>query len=136
MKNKLLNVGGQLRLARMVRLSAVPARKRGDDPLYRAFIRCFACVVCTQGLLIGQCDGWNEYGQRSLTECAHVGRRGLSQKCPDCESLPLCGRLHHRTGKYSHHQLGKLFWGFYSLNRVDLIRQLQTLYRSEGGILK
>jgi hypothetical protein len=105
-------------------------RQPGDDPAYRAFVRTFGCVVCFASKLIRlSLDGRNF--QTSPTECAHVGRRGLSQKCPDCESLPLCAIKHHRIGPESHHRLGKRFWGFHGLNRVELIRELQALYRLE-----
>jgi hypothetical protein len=108
-------------------------RQTGDNPAYRAFVRTFACILCVRpiGLLIRQ--GQEVVVQLSNTECAHVGRRGLSQKCPDCESLPLCALEHHRIGPKSHHTLGKRFWGFHGLNRVALITQLQALYEVESG---
>jgi hypothetical protein len=113
-------------------------RQPGDDPAYRAFVRTFGCVVCHGGTLLRQWpDGtYVAYWQQSPTECAHVGRRGLSQKCPDYESLPLCAVEHHRIGPGSHHKLGKRFWGFHGLDRAELIAELQALYRAQGGILK
>lgn len=110
-----------------------PRRGRVVDPLYRDFVRCFGCIVCTRGLLIGQCDAWDGLDltgpfQRHRTECCHVGRRGLSQRCSDRESLPLCG-LHHTWGILSHHRLGKRFWSVWKLNRAELIRELNRLYK-------
>jgi hypothetical protein len=134
MKNKGLNGGTRRNFRGVVRSSAVPSRKRGEDPRYRAFIRSFGCVACFGGIMPP-----DEFGplenllQGSRTECAHVGRRGLSQKCPDCESLPLCAIEHHRIGPESHHRLGKRFWDFHGLNRVELITQLQALYEVESG---
>jgi hypothetical protein len=123
-------------------------RQSGDDPAYRAFVRSFGCVVCYRSLLSPRQLGRSIYPdypgigypgtrrQTSPTECAHVGRRGLSQKCPDYESLPLCAVEHHRIGPGSHHKLGKRFWGFHGLDRAELIAELQALYRAQGGILK
>lgn len=61
------------------------------------------------------------------TEAAHVGQRGLSQKCSDRETIPLCA-FHHRTGPESHHRLGKLFWKHHGLDRYELIRELQSQF--------
>ena len=110
-----------------------PRRGRVIDPLYRDFVRCFGCVACTRGLLTGLCDALHGIDlnipvQKSFTECAHVGRRGLSQKCSDRESLPLCA-LHHRFGVESHHRLGKRFWQAHRLNRAALILELNRLYK-------
>jgi len=108
--------------------------QKGDNPDYRAFVRTFGCVVCWGVLqplrqLEDAYQGCAE--QKSRTECAHVGRRGLSQKCPDCESLPLCAIEHHRVGPESHHRLGKRFWGFHGLDRQALIREMQSLWAEE-----
>lgn len=107
----------------------------GQNPAYRAFVRTFGCVAC-YGCLQQQGEG--EIGtiwkiQKSLTECAHVGRRGIGQKCPDCESLPLCAIEHHRVGPESHHRLGKRFWAFHGLDRVALIKQMQSLWLEESA---
>jgi hypothetical protein len=67
-----------------------------------------------------------------MTECAHVGRRGLGQKCSDYESLPLCA-VHHRTGRESHHRLGKRFWAFHCLSRVALVTELRRVYALESS---
>jgi hypothetical protein len=117
------------------RIKAKPRKKQpGDNPAYRAFVRTFGCVVCWGVLqplrqLEDAYQGCAE--QKSPTECAHVGRRGLSQKCPDCESLPLCAIEHHRVGLESHHKLGKRFWGFHGLDRAGLIKQMQNLWAEE-----
>jgi len=97
-----------------------PKPSRHSD--YLRFIRRQPCVVCART--------WG-------IESAHTGQRGLGQKADDRFALPLC-RHHHRTGQDSHHRLGKRFWGFHGLNRVELIQQLQKLYTDEclngGGL--
>jgi hypothetical protein len=92
-------------------------KRTGKDKNYLAWIHTLPCVVCAQA-------------QRSPTEAAHVGERGLSQKCPDRETLPLCGE-HHRTGKESHHVLQKAFWAHHKLDRDFLIAFLQVKYEAE-----
>ena len=124
------------RSRKLIRRSPIrhkPRRRRsGDNPAYRAFVRSFGCVVCNQGNLEPM-SYWIPPRQDSSTECAHVGAKGLSQKCPDCESLPLCRVEHHQYGEYSHHVLGKRFWGFHGLDRADLIKQMQALYAESLG---
>jgi len=60
-------------------------------------------------------------------EAAHVGEHGLGQKCSDRETVPLCA-THHRTGKDSHHVLGKKFWAHHGLNRDAIVKDLNRLY--------
>lgn len=131
---------GVVRLQRLKRspIKRKPRKRQpGDDPAYRAFVRTFGCVACFGKLIRSDelyvCEAIR---QRSVTECAHVGARGLSQKCPDSQSLPLCAIEHHRVGPESHHVLGKRFWGFHGLDRMSLIKQMQQLYRLNGGSLQ
>jgi hypothetical protein len=119
-------------VTRAALIRRAPKPRPGADRLYCEFVRCFACIVCARRW-IGQCDG-PEYGQASPTECAHVGRRGLGQRCPDRECLPLCRKKHHQFGPHSHHVLGKRFWSFHGLDRVALITQLQQIYFRETGL--
>lgn len=86
------------------------------DDAYRAFIRTFPCVCC---------------GSRKWIECAHVGARGIGQKCSDYETLPLCS-AHHVQGPQSHHVLGKRFWIVWGLDRAALIAQYNELYRTRA----
>lgn len=97
------------------------------DPQYLAWLRLQPCAVCLKrggtpqdALLI----------QGSPTEAAHVGERGLGQKCPDREAIPLCGE-HHRTGPLAHHVLGKQFFFMHSLYKTTLIQQYNTQYTVE-----
>lgn len=108
--------------------------KKGDNPAYRAFVREFACVACFGCLLSDEGGVFFSKRQQSPTECAHVGARGLSQKCPDSQSLPLCAIEHHQVGPESHHVLGKRFWGFHGLDRAELIKQMQELFQESQGL--
>jgi hypothetical protein len=64
------------------------------------------------------------------SEAAHVGDRGLSQKCPDRQAIPLC-KWHHTEGPESHHRLGKQFWATWGIDRDALLAQLQERYEKE-----
>ena len=81
------------------------------DPAYMAWVATQACIVCG----------------RKPVEVAHVGLRGLGQKCSDRETLPIC-TLHHRSGKESQHELGKRFWPMHSLDKQALIEKHNALY--------
>lgn len=111
------------------------------DEDYKDWIRRLPCVVCwgfPGGYQpAGSCHVYwkyeNENGnvsQRSSTECAHVGSRGLRQKCSDRETIPLCGFEHHREGKESAHKLGKLFWEHHGIDRDVLIAALNEAYEA------
>jgi hypothetical protein len=64
-------------------------------------------------------------------EAAHVGKRGLSQKCPDREAIPVCAE-HHRIWATSLHVLGKRFWAFWFIDRDELIAELRDRYKEHG----
>ena len=98
-------------------------KKTGRNPKYLAWIRSLPCCVCEALRQV----------QVFLTEAAHVGDRGLSQKCPDSEALPVCGR-HHRHGRYSLHRFGKKFWKFHGIDRDELIKHYQDLFTIEAGV--
>ncbi len=114
-----------------------PARRgRLHDPAFLAFIATFGCIVCHLGVFVRNLDGAFVNGdvsqQVSPTEAAHVGLRGLGQKCSDREALPLCAQEHHRTGPESAHVLGKRFWIIHNLDRGALISEANALYEKEG----
>ncbi len=89
-----------------------PRRGPVKDPAYLEWIRTQPCCICERlGVL-----------QEGSTEAAHVGDRGLGQKCSDLEALPLCAWGHHRVGPYSIHVLGKRFWAHHGLDREALIQ--------------
>jgi hypothetical protein len=84
------------------RLMALPTR----SPAHLAFIRSLPCIVC--------------FRERNI-EAAHVGRRGMGQKCSDLETLPLCS-LHHRE----QHRIGlRQFQRSYELDIPELLAMLQ-----------
>ena len=89
-------------------------RKRvGKDQDYLAWIHTLACVCC---------------GSKRV-EAAHVGDRGLSQKCPDRQTIPLCV-AHHRIGPTASHVLGKKFFGYWKIDRDALIDRLNQQYEA------
>ena len=94
------------------------------------WVRAQRCVVCRA---VWQSLGGAPF-QGSRTEVAHVGTRGLSQKCDPREVVPLCGVYHHRLGPYSQHRLQKRFWKFHGLIRKQVVRELQERYQRETGI--
>ena len=65
-----------------------------------------------------------------MAEAAHVGKRGLGQKCSDRETIPLCVE-HHRLGPESQHVKGKGFWGHHCMSRILVIAKYQNRYRED-----
>ena len=96
-----------------------PRRGPERDEKYRNFIRGLGCIVCR--------DTVPHNPQSSKTECAHIGERGLGQKCSDYETVPLCS-YHHRIGPTSHHVLGKHFWSRHGIDRDRTIAALRAVY--------
>jgi hypothetical protein len=88
--------------------------KPGRDPKYLEWIRQQACMIC----------------KTHPVECAHVGDRGLGQRCPDRQSVPLCVE-HHREGPESHHVLGKKFWAYHHLSRDTVLRVYAQSFSDE-----
>ncbi len=103
------------------------------DPKYLAWLREQQCVVCKFSVVSVSSNAATMEitiqlaEQTTVTEAAHCGDRGLSQKCSDREALPLCGE-HHRTGKFSHHILGKRFWQHHGLDKDVLIAEYNRLF--------
>jgi len=96
------------------RRAKISGRQPLQDEEYKAWIRTLPCCVPA-------CAG-------AWTECAHVGDRGLRQKCSDHETLPLCA-WHHRIGPLSQHRTGKMFWEIHKLDREALIAAYQLAYK-------
>lgn len=108
-------------------LSVLRPNRRKDRrrmPGYLAFIASQPCCVCER--LTVFCRPADLFLLR--VEVGHVGDRGLGQKCPDDETIPLC-KWHHTEGPSAAHKLGKLFWATYGLNRDALLLHYQQLYR-------
>jgi len=98
---------------------AKPRRGPLRDKKYLAFIAAQSC--CVPGYHLMPPD------QLCLVEVAHVGLRGLGQKCSDRETIPLCA-WHHRIGQASVHVLGKNFWSEWGLDKDALIAKYNRMY--------
>ncbi len=99
-------------------------RKRtGRDPAYLEWIRTLPCVCCIFPWKMYESGVAYSNVQKSASEAAHTGERGLSQKAPDREAIPLC-KWHHTEGPESHHRLGKAFWAKWWIDRNELIRKM------------
>ena len=82
------------------------------DKRYLEWIRTQPCIVCFRP-----------------AEAHHAGERGLGQKCPDREAIPLCPGHHRRDGwPDSAHRLGKKFWTYHGIDLDAVIRKLQARY--------
>lgn len=127
----------------LVLRSPIPRRRsksrRGPprDRKYLAWIRSQPCFLCA-AYYVDAIERFNKIElsyvveQGGVTEAAHVGRRGLGQKCSDRETLPLCGEMHHRLGPLSHHVLGKRFWKTHNLDRDSLIVEFNRRFDLEN----
>ena len=94
--------------------------KKDRDPAYLKWLHGEPCFICYLFRL----------EQNGRTEAAHVGDRGLSQKCPDSQALPCCA-WHHRTGPESLHRLGGKFWQRWGLDKAELITAYRKKYEEE-----
>lgn len=100
-----------------------------ENPRFRAFVRTFPCLLSDPDVvkyksLMHVCSG--------RVEAAHTGLgTGMGQKTGDENCLPLCVSA-HRTGKYSHHALGKSFWSFWGINREAEVEKMNAAARAEG----
>lgn len=94
-------------------------KRVGKDLSYLTWLRTQPCLACAS---LGN--------QMTPTEAAHTGVRGLSQKGPDREAIPLCS-YHHRLGSVSHHRLGKRFWDHHGIDRERMISNLNEKFQEE-----
>lgn len=99
-----------------------PRRNIVKDPAYLEFIAGFPCIVCIAMSL----------PQKTRTEVAHVGERGLGQKCSAYETLPI-SEYYHRTGPLALHKLGKKFWTHFGIDKAAQISHYQSLYEKTRG---
>jgi hypothetical protein len=109
----------------ILRKRSKPRRGPVMDVAYLEWLRTLPCCVCIPWHV--SAVGWF---QVSPTEAAHVGARGLGQRCDDREALPICER-HHRTGPLAHHVLGKKFWTYHGFDREKLIAEYNRKYQIE-----
>lgn len=117
-----------------------PRKRAGEDLKYQAFIRSLPCFICywplyVAGIIYECIDAGMVFHvmdpstQKSMTEFAHLGERGLGQKCLDSEGGPLCAE-HHREGpESSHGPLGKNFFEYHGVDKEALFRSLNEAYR-------
>lgn len=94
---------------------------KSDEP-YKHWIRTQACVVCRLYGIVRR--------QFGPVEHAHIGGRGLGQKCDDRISLPLC-QWHHRLGPQSYHASVKRFWIHWHLDRSQLVAEYNRKFEEE-----
>lgn len=83
---------------------------------YLAWIRTLPCCRCGRIPV-----------EPFLNEAAHTGARAYSQKAPDEQAVPLCGRC-HRTDKDSQTNQSR---GWFERNGIDLpklVRELNEIY--------
>ena len=113
-------------------------KKLGKDPAYLAWLHTLPCCVCESMRQTLAEAGFPESSipqQSSPTEAAHCGPRGMSQKCPDREALPIC-REHHREGQFCQHAMGRFFFQHFDLDRDALLAMFQARYDAERlGVL-
>lgn len=124
-------------------MNSAKRNRVGKDPDYLAWVHEFPCIVCAWGYLqrrgVDPLESLGVIWWRAVmaerygpVEAAHVGDRGLGQKCPDREAIPLCA-AHHRTGPQAIHKLGRGFWEHHGLDRGTIIAQLVRIYELERG---
>lgn len=107
------------------------ARSKGlKDPDYLKWLHTLPCRVCILPWLGENTGVAYSNIQSTPTEAAHVGDRGLSQKCSDREAIPLCTD-HHTERRDSVHKLGKKFWETHCLDREDLIAEYNKRFEEE-----
>jgi hypothetical protein len=91
--------------------------KPSRNPAYLRFIRRQPCCVC---------------GKSWGVEASHTGPHGLGQKSPDESCIPLCW-IHHRTGRDSYHNLGRIrFSETHKLNILAISLRLISEHESKN----
>ncbi len=93
-------------------------KKTGKDKAYLAWLHELPCSLFPCHM-----------PSRGIIEAAHIGPRGLSQKVPDRQAIPLC-RGHHEAL----HKLGpKDFWIIANLDPRAIIARLNAEYERLNG---
>ena len=91
-------------------------KRTGKDKAYLAWLHGTACSIPSR-MYPGSCCG-------TPIEAAHFGPRGLSQKVPDRQAVPLCKAHHEQL-----HRLGpKKFWLLHGLDPEAIIKELNDRY--------
>lgn len=91
-------------------------KKRARDIDYMAWVKTLPCLVCAA---------------KAPSEAAHTGPRGLGQKAPDSQVIPLC-TVDHRTGRNALDRIGPE--AFQKLYSIDLAFEVADLNRRYGSI--
>jgi len=102
------------RIVRAAKGSAYSRRERDRD--YMAWIKTHPCLICKK---------------RRNVEAAHVNNEGLSRKCSDRRTLPIC-IMDHREGKHSLDKNKKAFWIKHGIDPEREIERLNRLYDSQA----
>lgn len=88
-------------------------KKRARDMDYMAWVKTLPCLAC---------------GAKAPSEAAHTGPRGLGQKAPDSQVIPLCAE-DHRTGRNALDRIGPAaFQKMYSIDFAGVVADLNRRY--------
>lgn len=97
-------------------------KNRKRDKARLAWIHTLPCAICERAGL----------NQTTISEAAHLGKRGLGQRPPDDTAVPLCWTHHARQSRESVHSLGKAFWEKWGVTAEELIRQYQKMFEERS----
>jgi hypothetical protein len=113
-------------------------KRKHKSTKYSRRERDFAFMGFVKGMLCSAIEEWPDVDVppgdcEGEVEADHAGARGLSQKCPDNECIPLCA-LHHRQRTDHSGAFRTLTRDQARAWRARAILRTQTLYReSQGG---
>jgi hypothetical protein len=96
-------------------------KRLGRDREYLAWLHTLPCAVFAAHRYFSPCWG--------RITAHHAGEHGLSQKCSDREAIPLC-EGHHQKAPHGLHHLGRKFWKFHGLDKLELIGELNARYEN------
>jgi hypothetical protein len=96
-------------------------KRLGRDREYLAWLHTLPCAVFRVDRLFSRCSG--------RIHAHHAGERGLSQRPADSTAIPLC-EAHHQHGPHAVQVLGKGFWTFHGLDKLELIGELNAQYEN------
>ena len=103
-------------LGKRIRIRRKKRRGPPRDWRYRDFIHSLECTTC---------------GAPPRSEVAHIGSRGMGQKCSDYETIPLCTSC-HLTSQYAYHRLGKVaFEAFWDMDCLEIAKDLVRIWREQ-----
>lgn len=106
----------------------------GQNPAYRAFVRTFGCGLLWLPSTTRRRGNWNNLENSKISHRMRPRRQAGYR--PEVPRLRIPAPVRNRTppGRpESHHRLGKRFWAFHGLDRVALIKQMQSLWLEESA---